>query len=96
MRRKLSLNAIEDKLQTMEDWVLEEGQLKKEFLLDDFVEALHFVDKVGELAEEADHHPDIVIKYNRVTFYLSTHSAGGITETDFQLAEQIDSTAPLG
>ena len=96
MRRKLSLKAIEDKLQSMEDWALEDGQIKKEFLVDDFVEALHFVNKVGELAEEEDHHPDILIKYNRVTFYLSTHSAGGITETDFQLAEKIDSLAPVG
>ena len=96
MRRKLSLKAIEDKLQTLEDWEVEDGQLKKEFLVDDFVEALHFVNKVGELAEEADHHPDIMIKYNRVTFYLATHDAGGITEMDFQLAEQIDSAAPVG
>ena len=96
MRRKLSMKAIEDKLQTMEDWELEDGQLKKEFLVDDFVEALHFVNKVGAIAEDADHHPDILIKFNRVTFYLSTHSAGGITETDFQLAEQIDSAAPVG
>ncbi len=95
MRRKLSLKAIEDKLQTMEDWELTDGQIKKEFLVDDFVEALHFVNKVGDLAEEADHHPDILIKYNRVTFFLATHSAGGITEADFQLAEQIDSVAPV-
>lgn len=96
MRRKLSTKAIEDKRQTMEAWELEDGQLKKEFLVDDFVEALHFVNKVGVIAEEEDHHPDILIKSNRVTFYLSTHSAGGITETDFQLAEQIDSAAPVG
>lgn len=96
MRRKLSLKAIEDKLQAMEDWELEYGQIKKEFMVDDFVEALHFVNKVGELAEEEDHHPDILIKDNHVTFYLSTHSAGGITETDFSLAEKIDSLAPVG
>ena len=95
MRRKLSLKAIEDKLQTMEDWELADGQIKKEFLVDDFVEALLFVNKVGERAEEADHHPDILIKYNRVTFFIATHSAGGITEADFQLAEQIDSVAPV-
>ena len=96
MRRKLSLKAIEDKLQGMEDWELEDGQLKKEFLLDDFVEALHFVNKVGDLAEEADHHPDILVRYNRVTFFLTTHSAGGITEADFDLAGQIDAAAPVG
>jgi 4a-hydroxytetrahydrobiopterin dehydratase len=96
MRRKLSQKAIEDKLQTLEDWSFVDGQIQKEFLLDDFTEALHFVNKVGELAEEADHHPDILIRYNRVTFSLSTHSAGGITEVDFQLAEQIDSVAPAG
>ncbi|MBF8298994.1 MAG: putative pterin-4-alpha-carbinolamine dehydratase [Dehalococcoidia bacterium] len=96
MRRKLSQKAVEEKLQTIEDWHLEDGQIKKEFVLDDFVEALQFVNKVGELAEEADHHPDILIRYNRVTFYLATHSAGGITEADFQLAVQIDSAAPAG
>ena len=56
----------------------------------DFAGALEFVNKVGALAEQADHHPDIDIRWNTVTLRLSTHSAGGITEADLRLAKQID------
>ena len=49
-----------------------------------------FVNQVAELAESADHHPDILINYKRVTLTLSTHSAGGLTEKDFDLASQIE------
>ena len=52
-----------------------------------------FVNRVAERAEAADHHPDLLIRYNRVTRTLSTHSAGGLTEKDFSLARQIDSPA---
>ena len=55
-----------------------------------FAEALAFVNEVGRLAEEADHHPDIDIRWDTVTLRLSTHSAGGITEADLALAESID------
>lgn len=56
----------------------------------DFAGALDFVNRVGALAELADHHPDFEIKWNTVTLRLSTHSAGGITDADLQLARQID------
>lgn len=56
----------------------------------DFAEALDFVNRVGALAEAANHHPDIDIRWNTVTLRLSTHSEGGITDADFALAEQID------
>lgn len=55
-----------------------------------FPAAIRFVDYVAELAENADHHPDIDIRYNQVTLKLSTHSAGGITDRDFDLVEAID------
>ena len=55
-----------------------------------FPAAVRFVDFVAELAEVADHHPDIDIRYNRVRLTLSTHSAGGVTEKDFALARAID------
>ena len=55
-----------------------------------FPAAVRFVDFVAELAEAADHHPDIDIRYNRVKLTLSTHSAGGVTEKDFALARAID------
>lgn len=55
-----------------------------------FLAAIRFVDYVAEVAEAADHHPNIDIRYNRVTLSLNTHSAGGITDKDFELAKTID------
>ena len=55
-----------------------------------FPSAIRFVDLVAELAELADHHPDIDVRYNKVTLTLSTHSEGGVTEKDFELVRQID------
>lgn len=60
--------------------------MEREFRFDDFAQALAFVNRVGELAEAADHHPDIELRYNRVTLRWWTHSAGGITERDRELA----------
>ena len=60
----------------------------------DFADALGYVNAVGELAEAADHHPDIDIRWNTVTLRLSTHSAGGITEKDLELAGRIDALEP--
>lgn len=60
----------------------------------DFADALAFVDAVGALAEAMDHHPDIDIRFNVVTLRLSTHSAGGITHLDLDLARQIDELSP--
>jgi 4a-hydroxytetrahydrobiopterin dehydratase len=56
----------------------------------DFADALAYVNQVGEIAEEMNHHPDIEIRWNTVTFMLSTHSAGGITSADLDLAKRID------
>lgn len=56
----------------------------------DFADALAYVNAVGALAEQMDHHPDIDIRWNRVTLRLSTHSAGGITDADLELARRID------
>jgi 4a-hydroxytetrahydrobiopterin dehydratase len=56
----------------------------------DFADALAYVNAVGELAERANHHPDIDIRWNAVTLRLSTHSAGGITQADLDLAGRID------
>jgi 4a-hydroxytetrahydrobiopterin dehydratase len=58
--------------------------------LADFKAAMAFVNGLAELAEAADHHPDITIQWNKVTLTLSTHSAGGLTEKDFDLARQIN------
>lgn len=72
-------------------WEQEENQITKLFQFKDFAEALSFVNKVGEEAEKMDHHPDIFIhSWNKVKITISTHSEGGITKKDFQLAEKIE------
>ncbi len=71
-------------------WEPAEGKITRTYKFAGFKEALAFVNRVGELAEAADHHPDILILYNKVRLTLSTHSAGGLTEKDFSLARQID------
>jgi 4a-hydroxytetrahydrobiopterin dehydratase len=71
-------------------WHLIAGKLIKTVVCDDFVAALAFVGEVGRLAEEADHHPDIDIRYDRVTLALMTHDSDGITQADLDLARAID------
>jgi 4a-hydroxytetrahydrobiopterin dehydratase len=75
------------------DWHLIGGRLVKTIVCDGFVGALAFVNLVGALAEAADHHPDIDIRYNRVTLGLITHDSGGITQLDLDLARAIDAVA---
>ena len=75
----------------MAGWDQEGEKLVKEFECKDFAAALAFVNRVGALAEEANHHPDILIHgWNKVRLTLSTHSEGKVTEKDHRLAERID------
>jgi 4a-hydroxytetrahydrobiopterin dehydratase len=90
----LSKDEVKGRLKGMSGWELDDGELEKKFKFEDFAGSMVFVNRVAELAEAADHHPDISIKYNRVKLTLSTHSDGGITEKDFALAAQIDGAAP--
>ena len=71
-----------------EGWSEVDGALERTFELADFREALAFVNRVGELAESENHHPDISIEYKRVTLRWTTHSAGGITDRDDELARR--------
>lgn len=73
---------------TPEGWTEVDDALERTFELENFVEALAFVNRVGELAEAEDHHPDIAIHYNRVTLRWWTHTAGGVTDRDRELAEK--------
>jgi 4a-hydroxytetrahydrobiopterin dehydratase len=71
-------------------WHLMGGKLVKSVVCDGFVGAVAYVGEVAKLAEEANHHPDIDIRYDRVTLALITHDSGGITRLDLDLAEAID------
>jgi len=77
-------------------WQREGDQLVRVVRRADFLEALVFVNAVGEAAEAANHHPDIDIRWNTVTLRLSTHSAGGLTDKDLDLAATIDGIEPPG
>jgi 4a-hydroxytetrahydrobiopterin dehydratase len=73
---------------TPEGWTEVDDALERTFELENFVDALAFVNRVGELAEAESHHPDIAIHYNRVTLRWWTHTAGGVTDRDRDLAEK--------
>jgi 4a-hydroxytetrahydrobiopterin dehydratase len=75
------------------DWHEVDGALQRTFELDTFPAALDFVNRVGALAEEEDHHPDIAISYREVTLRWWTHTAGGITDRDRELAAKTDELA---
>ncbi|MBI4548134.1 MAG: 4a-hydroxytetrahydrobiopterin dehydratase [Ignavibacteriae bacterium] len=82
---------IAKELQTLSGWERIGREIKRTYQLKDFVHAMGFVNSVALLAEKANHHPDIDIRWNKVTLTLSTHSAGGLTENDFKLAREINS-----
>jgi 4a-hydroxytetrahydrobiopterin dehydratase len=80
---------IQLKLPSVMGWELQSGALARTFTFTDFREAMSFVNAVAALAETAGHHPDIDIRYNKVSLVLVSHDAGGITEKDFSLAGEI-------
>jgi 4a-hydroxytetrahydrobiopterin dehydratase len=86
----MTTQAVEEKLKQLQGWKLDGGEIVREFSFADFVEALQFVNAVGEKAEAANHHPDIDIRYNRVRLALISHDVGGLTERDFRLAEVVN------
>jgi 4a-hydroxytetrahydrobiopterin dehydratase len=77
----------------MDGWGEQENALVREFELPSFPEAIAFVDRLAELAEGENHHPDIDIRYRKVTVRWTTHSEGGITEKDRELAERTSALA---
>jgi 4a-hydroxytetrahydrobiopterin dehydratase len=90
MSKKLDESQIQASLQSLPQWKLEQGELVQTATFDDFQQAMKFVNHVAELAENAGHHPDIDIRYNKVRLALVTHDAGGITQDDISLAQNID------
>src|SRR2546426_2820140 len=92
----LSDDEVRDGLARLPGWDLSGAEIVKEWTLGSFRDAVAFVVRVSFEAETADHHPDIDIRYNRVRFVLSTHSEGGITAKDLDLAGRIDRIAAAG
>jgi 4a-hydroxytetrahydrobiopterin dehydratase len=81
---------IEQRLDELGDWEREGDEIQKVFEFDDFNAAIQFVNDVARLAERYDHHPDIDIRWNKVRLALSTHTEGGLTARDFDLAGEVE------
>src|SRR2546426_12412163 len=80
---KLSRSEAEQRVKGLSGWTLDGDAIKKKYTFKDFLDAIAFVNRLAPEAEAADHHPDILINYKRVTLTYSTHSEGGLTEKDF-------------
>jgi len=87
---KLTDSELELLRRDLPDWQLEEGKLIRDYTFPDFVAAMAFVNQVAALAEAANHHPDIDIRYNQVRLALISHDSGGLTRRDIKLASKID------
>lgn len=89
----LSESKIQEKLSALNGWLLLDGQIQKTYSLKDFQSAMQLVNQVAMIAEKLNHHPDINIRYSKVTFMLYTHSEDSLTEKDFEMAKNIEQTA---
>jgi 4a-hydroxytetrahydrobiopterin dehydratase len=90
---KLDRQEVEQRVKALNGWTLEGDAIKKQYTFKDFPEAIAFVNRLAPEAEAADHHPDILINYKRVTLTYSTHSEGGLTTKDFDGAATADRLA---
>ena len=90
---KLAAAEIEQRMKSVNGWTREGDAIRKQYTFKDFPEAVGFVNRLMPEAEAADHHPDILINYKRVTLTYSTHSEGGLTEKDFVGASAADRLA---
>ncbi len=94
---KLPPEEVRKLKQELPDWTVENGHLVRTFEFANFRKAVDFVNRVAEIAEEMDHHPDICVHgWNKVTLTLTTHSAGGLTRADFELARRAGRAAGEG
>lgn len=86
----LSNEEADNFLKQIPSWSIKNGRVFKQFKFKDFKKAVEFVNKVADIAEEENHHPDITISYNKVGIELWTHAIKGLSENDFILAARID------
>jgi 4a-hydroxytetrahydrobiopterin dehydratase len=90
-RKLLNAEALAVEVSSLNGWKVENNVLIRRWDFSNFAESLTFVDRVGELAEAADHHPDITFGWGYAEIALTTHDRGGVTDVDISLASQIDS-----
>ncbi len=87
----IPIKDLEKHLEQMKHWFIEGNSITKNYVFPNFKEAISFVNKIAEIAEEKNHHPDLkIFNYRNVTVNLTTHSAGGVTQKDLEMAHLID------
>jgi len=86
----LEQQQIDQALATMQGWAVRDGMLRRRFTFPDFAQALAFANRVGELAEREDHHPDLLVGWGACEVAWVNHSAGGITQRDVEMARATD------
>ncbi len=89
-RKKLSDEEIDNALNDLKGWKITNGNLYKHFTFQNFTESLDFINNVGVIADEQDHHPDICFGWGYAEFSITTHDTGGLTQNDFDLAKAIE------
>jgi 4a-hydroxytetrahydrobiopterin dehydratase len=89
----LSDEDVEARLGEIEGWRRDGDAIVREFKLDDFLGSVDFINRLAPVAEDMNHHPDLQVSWNKVTVSITTHSEGGLTENDFELAKSIDPLA---
>ena len=87
---KLTDSELATALETLGDWTRDGDTIRRDVEAPQFLTGIDYVREVAEVAEQADHHPDIDIRWRRLTFVLTTHDAGGLTQADVALAHAID------
>ena len=87
---RLTEPQIAEKLRALPDWSESGGVIQRTYQFKDFLASMKFVNAVAALAEKRQHHPDILVRWNKVTLSLTTHDSGGITQKDFDFARECD------
>lgn len=90
---ELTPTEVKAALPAVKEWKKQSAAITRTYQFKDFPGSMAFVNRVAEVAEAANHHPDIDIRWNKVTLTLATHSEGGLTQKDFDLARKIDTLA---
>ncbi|HYV33730.1 MAG TPA: 4a-hydroxytetrahydrobiopterin dehydratase [Candidatus Limnocylindria bacterium] len=91
----LTEQQIKDQVAALTGWVYINGQIQKTYSLESFEAAIKLVNQIAMVAQNLNHHPDINIRYSKVTFMLSTHDEDGVTQKDFDLAKAIEQAAVM-
>lgn len=94
MSTVLTDGEVQQALQLLQGWKKNHNAIERVFQFGSFVQAMEFVNQIAEAAEAVNHHPDILVSYNRVTLTLISHDSGGVTQRDIKMAARINEMAP--